>query len=226
MSLSNILNRFYNMFQFKREDGEIKVQKRNNSLLDDTPDKPVSFGYKTSWLAVKDTNINKIVNDLNIKVIGKANWESGLSAAYNGGAVFITPPINEWTFVVGLYFDNGKDFVSTIAKSIPDFYYFFTERVSETHAWVSVKNKAIIRAFGYSGGNGEILFDYGSPTGEEMSLGLTFEKLRNNEWDDDTRIPNEDDVLAISAAWTINTLEIDNMDEKESIGIVGIFDHN
>ena len=58
-----------------------------------------------------------------------------------------------------------------------------------------------------------------------MSLGLTFEKLRNNEWDDDTKVPDEDDVPAISAAWTINTLEIDNMDVKESVGIVGVFDH-
>lgn len=225
MSLSDILNRFYNMLQFKRKENEITVQKNNNCLLDDTPDRPIAFGYKTSWLSVKDTNINKIVDDLNIKVIGKANWESGLNAAYNDGAVFIAPPINEWTFVVGLYFDNWKDFVSTIAKSIPDFYYFFTERVSETHAWISVKNKAIVRAFGYSGGSGEILFDEGNPTLEEISLGLEFEKLRNNKWDDDTKVPDEDDVLAISSTWTINTLEIDNMDVKESVGIVGIFDH-
>ena len=83
-----------------------------------------------------------------------------------------------------------------------------------------------MRAFGYSGGSGEILFDEGNPTLEEISLGLEFEKLRNNKWDDDTKVPDEDDVLAISSTWTINTLEIDNMDVKESVGIVGIFDHN
>jgi hypothetical protein len=76
--------------------------------LDSTEDTPIGFSYKNNWFAIKTTNTNAVLELLKPKQLTKANWASGIELAYSHDftdkkqyPVFITPPVNGWTFVVG-----------------------------------------------------------------------------------------------------------------------------
>ncbi len=65
--------------------------------IDTTPDKPVNFGYKNSWLAVRASDSKGVIESLAIDNLQLANWHTGFVAAYNGQA-FVSPPVNGWVF--------------------------------------------------------------------------------------------------------------------------------
>ena len=60
-------------------------------VLDDTPDGPVPFGYKTSWAAVKCGSPDEVINALQLSG-RRAGWTTGLAAAMRGQGVFVSPP--------------------------------------------------------------------------------------------------------------------------------------
>lgn len=64
-------------------------------------DKPIDFGYKTVWIAVKTSDKQQIAKILNIKNTRPSNWKSDINHAYEN-SIFITPQIGEWTLVVGM----------------------------------------------------------------------------------------------------------------------------
>lgn len=64
-------------------------------------DKPIDFGYKTVWIAVKTSDKQQIAKILNIKNTRHSNWKSDINHAYEN-SIFITPQIGEWTLVVGM----------------------------------------------------------------------------------------------------------------------------
>ena len=59
-------------------------------VLDDTPDGPVPFGYKTSWAAVKCGSPDEVINALQLSG-RRAGWTTGLAAAMRGQGVFVSP---------------------------------------------------------------------------------------------------------------------------------------
>jgi hypothetical protein len=112
-------------------------------------------------------------------------------------------------------------FIGQVATFFPEFYYFGTHRVVEFHGWVKVAGGKIERAYAYLGERGETLYDSGKKTPEEIALGFAFFDERSPEAAakdyyerEDLRFPGEEDVMKISAAWTINTQTLDQRTEK------------
>ena len=65
------------------------------------------FGYKCGWLAVFSKNAERVADA--VGATRSTGWEAGVAAAYTG-AVFVTPEVDGWTFVVSTAFadeDHG-----------------------------------------------------------------------------------------------------------------------
>jgi hypothetical protein len=75
--------------------------------------------------------------------------------------------------------------------------YFKTYRVAEYHAWGRFVHGQTIRAYSYLGERGEVLLDMGKKTSDELDVL------------DEDEIPNEQTVMDIAAAWSVDpsTLE-------------------
>jgi hypothetical protein len=200
-------------------------------LVPATPDAPHSFGYKMAWFAIPSADSAKVMSALGLGDAIPANWASGVGAVYSDvSQVFVTPPVEGWTLVLGLglpSFDTPERtreflaFVDKVATSFPAFYYFGTHRVVEFHGWVKVAGGKIERAYAYLGERGETLYESGKKTPDEIALGFAFFDERSPEAASkgyyerkDLRFPNEEDVMKISAAWTINTQTLDKHTEK------------
>jgi hypothetical protein len=195
------------------------------------PDSPQSFGYKMAWFAIPAEDSARVISVFRFKNARPANWVAGVQTVYSDlRHAFVTPPVDGWTLVLGLglpSFDTEERtreflaFIDTVAASFPDFYYFGTHRVVDFHSWVRVSDRKIQRAYAYLGERGETLYESGSKTEEEIALGFDFFDERSHEAAseayferEDLRYPNEEDVMRISAAWTINTQTLDQRTEK------------
>src|SRR5262245_28535261 len=70
---------------------------------------PVSFGYKMGWLAIRSTDRDAVVQSLRLTESREVTWNTGIETVYRDfyklfgrfSAVFVSPPVNDWTFVVG-----------------------------------------------------------------------------------------------------------------------------
>jgi hypothetical protein len=72
------------------------------------PGLPMSFGYKTMWVAIRCDSAQKVLDALQLASASPADFGVGLERAYEdglggvfGGSVFVTPPLKGWVLVVG-----------------------------------------------------------------------------------------------------------------------------
>src|SRR5688572_18490413 len=195
------------------------------------PDSPQSFGYKMAWFAIPTEDSARVISAFGFRNARPANWVAGIQTVYGDlGYAFVTPAVDGWIMVLGLglpSFDSDERtrellaFIDTVAASFPDLYYFGTHRVVDFHGWVRVSDGKIQRAYAYLGERGETLYERGNKTEVEIALGFHFFDERSHEAAsegyferEDLRYPNEEDVMRISAAWTLNTQTLDQRTEK------------
>jgi hypothetical protein len=181
--------------------------------------RPQPFGYKCAWLAIKGTTIAKVRAALPVIRSKQATWQDGIAAVYEFDLtrrrVFVSPEVNGWTFVVsplGLPAESvACDLTVRLSAELKTTAQFFaTHRVVELHVWVLATSGKLVRAFGYLGESGAVLFDRGKPTDAERSLGVT--KLKT---------PNEQTVMSIAAAWSIDPTSLADVDGGQGQGLLG-----
>jgi hypothetical protein len=179
----------------------------------------MSFGFKTSWLAVRDAGPDEVADALDLRHRQRIDWESGTELAYRQGA-FVARPVPEWTLAHGrihLTHETGPscpDFPSwlrALAARVGDLQFFGTDRVSEYHAWAKVESGELTRAYCYIGMSGEVPLRRGEPTAVERELGVGlvgWEEVRQDwgdaEWDAwHEAMPTEQEVMRIAADWSV-----------------------
>ena len=182
------------------------------------PSRPISFGYKCSWLAIKGRGPSEVLKALSVKDPTPANWDDGFKAIYeldfSRRRVFVTPAIDGWVFVVGTLGlppmgseddDESIAFTTRLSADLKTtVQYFCTNRVVEQHGWILAQDGALVRAHAYLGESGETLFDQGKPTEPEISLGEAVSR------------PNEDVVMSIAGAWGLSPQKLDTMNLSPS----------
>lgn len=188
------------------------------------PDGPEPFGYKATWIAARTSDPQRVAEALGLRDLRISSWRDGLAAAY-GAQVFVTPPLSGWVLAVGatLPASNGEGTPDThlpwfqaLAGRFPEVQYFSTHRVVEWHAWAKAVNGVIVRRYAWLGEQGCSIWDDGTPTPEEAKLGLKFPVDL-----DSATCPDEDHVLAMARAWSIDPGRIDQLDLPPSLGLVG-----
>ncbi|MFJ5779012.1 hypothetical protein [Streptomyces sp. NPDC093094] len=194
----------------------------------------MSFGYKTSWLAVRDAGPEEVADALGLRHRRSTDWASGTELAYRQG-VFVARPVPGWTLAHGrIHLTRETDathpdfpaWLRTLAARVGDLQYFGTDRICEYHAWARVESGELTRAYCYIGMSGAVPLRLGEPTTVEKELGVGLvgrEEVRQDwgdaEWDAwHAAMPGEQHVMRIAADWSICPHDI----ADDSVGTPGI----
>lgn len=197
--------------------------------IDSTPDTPKSFGYKTSWLAIRTETPKSVIEALSLEQVQPANWHTGIAAAYQTG-IFVSPSVAGWVLVVSCDIPDlgsssdpdcwGKA-LTPLARGFSALQYFSTHRVVEYQAWARFANGELTRAYAWLGEAGETLIDFGNPTDEEIDLGHDFFDSRSPDadsegyWDrEDLSAPRETDVMNLAGMWSVDPTELEERTEE------------
>ena len=194
------------------------------------PDKPIGFGYKNKWIAVKSTSKEEVAKFLNLRNVKESNWENGIKYGYEKG-IFITPEINGWILVLGidisdLEIEETKDFLKRTSKEFGECQIFLTHRVVEYHFWGLARNGKIERLYSYIGESGENMIINGEPTEIERNFNLvdsfSDESKEDEYWErEDIEIPDEGTVMNIAENWSVNPTKIGEYQNIGGVGLIG-----
>jgi hypothetical protein len=207
------------------------------TMFAEAPDRPAEFGYKMAWLAVRTRDTAALLDALGVVNPTPCNWSSGVGTVYDNaqGAnrVFVTPPVNGWTFVVGLAlpYPVGRNFVDTcmpllvgLGSRFIEVQYFFAYPPIDVFAWARMIDGRLVRAFAI--GDEGIIWRKGRPTREERSLGLKlfeFRGLKGRRGDAGGEImlhPTEEHVMRLASKWSLDPTKLDREACLPGIGYI------
>ena len=220
---------------YAKKKGITAEYKSESKKIDIEKDKPIDFGYKTVWIAVKTDNKERIVEILGLKNIQSSNWKSGIETAYDNG-VFITPQIGKWTLAVGIKWSNSNDLeninklektINRLSDEFGEAQSFGTHRVVEYHHWMKSVNGKITRIYSYIGESGESIKVFGDLTDPEIGLNLfnSFSKEAKSDeyWNrEDLDYADEELVMKIADNWSVNPTKLtERKDIQDELGLIG-----
>jgi len=222
------------------------------------PDHPINFGFKICWFAIRTTDGAAIGRILGLRNQQPANWASGIAFAYDApepkskfAKVFVSPPVDGWTLVIGFGLPYpadvsseanlriGRDFrrhFLNLASHFDDVQFFGTYRVVGFNAWARARGGHVERVFSMS--DGEVLANEGPQSSEEAHLGLLdlgnqapvkataflFEHMssRRSQGQERSPIPDEQDTIDMAGAWSIDPTQLESMMQSKGVGLVGL----
>ena len=202
-------------------------------VYDDTPDRPVSFGYKCFWITIKSGETEQIADLLSLDKKTPCNWKAGIDNGYlygDGVPVFLSPPVRGWSFLVGrcalpdpeTHHDELVELLNRLSKNFGEACFFGTIRTTGFAAWFRSQNGQIVRKFMYAD---EVIYDEGNRIGIESDVAYIdhdFDSEKEKSIKRAEFCGDENWVIQIAADWTIDpsTLEYQKKTPK-AVGILG-----
>jgi hypothetical protein len=154
------------------------------------------------------------------------NWNNGLGTVYSeadaDSTVFVTPPVNGWTFVVGLAIPQplGKAFVDKATALILDLgvhfievQYYLAYPAFDCFAWARVVNGKLLRA--YAVNDEGVVWNKGRTSKEERTLGVKLYEVRGvktrqgDAGGELVMYPTEQHVLQVAGKWGLDPSKLD-----------------
>ncbi|GGN07788.1 hypothetical protein GCM10010109_16330 [Actinoplanes campanulatus] len=169
-----------------------------------------SFGIKICWLAVRGSTVEEVAAAVGLEGAWEEGWEEGVAAAYEDG-VFVSPPAAGWIFVVGqvLGAPMAADLSARLGAEVQ---FFGNHRVVDyAECALAVGGRLIRHVYCCEGVEG--CQQQGEPTPVEIELG----------WSDDWWI-DQDDVMRIAAAWSIDPHALNVTESSPRPGLLGRID--
>lgn len=212
---------------------------RGRVIFDAAPDRPLPFGDDMTWLALRTTDTEAVADMLGVAEATPANWNSGLGTVYDRqlgpSRVFVTPPVDGWTFVVGLalphpsaggFADKCSPLLLRLASRFAEVQLFSACPVVDLYAWVRLSGRDLVRAFATL--DGEVVWSKGRRTREEQALGLRFFELRgvaDRAGDAGAGLvlaPTAEHVLQIAGSWSRDPSALQARDAPPGLGLVAL----
>jgi hypothetical protein len=155
------------------------------------PDRPVAFGYKQVWLAVRDAEPQVVADIVGVIDRRASTWKEGIDRAYEQGFdrerqewrkwqdIFVSPRVLGWTLAVGGIgalpapsMPEWLPWVCDLSRKLGHVQSFGTHRVSSAVFWAKAERGHVLRAYAYADGSTSV--NVGDLTPEETSLGFDF----------------------------------------------------
>lgn len=195
-------------------------------IFEQSPDQPAGFGYRMAWIAVRTRDTEAVLEELDLVAAEPCNWRSGIGTVYDAELgddhVFISPPVNGWTFVVGLaiphpvgraFADNCLPLLTRLGKRFVEVQYFFAYPPIDVFAWARLIEGRVVRGFAIT--DSGVVWNRGRSTKEERALGLKlfdFRGVRGRKGDAGGEIilyPTEEHVLSLAGRWSLDPTQLD-----------------
>lgn len=205
-------------------------------LFEHSPDRPAAFGYRMAWLAVRTRDTEAVLDELDLVAPEPCNWRSGIGSVYDDRLgddhVFVSPPVNGWTFVVGLalpyptgrgFADKALPLLDRLGRRFVEVQYFFAYPPIDVFAWARLLEGRVVRAFAIT--DSGVVWNRGRTTKEERALGLKlfdFRGVRGRKGDAGGEMilyPTEEHVLRLAGRWSLDPTRLDKADLPPAPGI-------
>jgi hypothetical protein len=147
--------------------------------------------------------------------------------------VFVSPPVGDWTFVVGLplphpvgrgFIDKCTPLLVELGGHFPEVQYFFSYPPIDFYAWARVHDGGLTRAFAMT--DEGIVWNKGRTTKEERGLRLKLFELRGvqgRKGDAGGEMilhPTEEHVMRLANRWSIDPTTLDGIAVDAGVGYV------
>lgn len=201
------------------------------------PDRPVGFGYRMTWLAIRTRDVVAVIEALRLNAPEAANWKTGLGSVYDRslgeGHVFVSPPVNGWTFVVGLplpapvsrrFVDKATPLLIELGRTFVEVQYFSSMPAIDYFAWARMIDGRVTRAFAI--GDEGVIWNKGRPTKDEKAMGLKlfeFRGVRGRKGDvggEMVLYPTEDHLMSLAAKWSIDPTALAGQKADAGLGFI------
>lgn len=179
------------------------------------------------WLAIKTRDAPAVQAALALADPKTCSWSDDLAAEKQ---LFIVPPVNGWTLVMGEGLPcPGNDvdvcfrFLTALSRKLGHVQFFQADRVLHHHAWARAEAGRVVRAYAWAGGT---LWNQGAKTTAETALGLKCfaydETVSAVAWGErDLIAANVEKVPLLAARWSLNPAALDSRFWKQRRGIAG-----
>lgn len=196
-------------------------------------DRPQAFGYRMAWVAVKTRDTAKLINVLQLSDARSADWSTGVAAIYSERVglrrVFVTPPIDGWSHVVGLslphpmgdaFEDRCAPFLINLSREFGPVNYYASFPELDYFAWAYLRNGEMNR--GFACGNDGVLWNRGRIFADERAINFDLFDIRvvgDSEIAGYNSQISEQLVLELARRWSLDPTDLDERDDLEaSIG--------
>lgn len=202
-------------------------------------DRPVAFGYRMAWLAVRTRDPAAVVDALGLHDPQPCNWNAGIGTVYDARLgethVFVSPPVNGWVFVVGLplpqpvgraFVDKATPLLVGLGGRFVEVQYYFAFPPVDYFAWARMIDGRLVRAFAI--GDDGILWSKGKTTKEERALGLKLFELRgvrDRKGDAGGSLilhPTEDHVMQVARKWSLDPTQLGPASAPPGVGVIAM----
>lgn len=213
------------------------------TVYDERPDTPRSFGYGMGWLAIRTRDTARVIERLGLSDVEEANWDNGLGTVYSDehsqSHVFVSPPVNGWTFVVGLALPQpmGKAFAEKATPLLLDLgsqfievQYYLAYPALDYYGWARVIDGKLIRAYAITD-EGPV-WNKGKPGKEEKTLGIKLYEVRGvkrRKGDAGGELilyPTEGHVMQLAGKWSLDPSRLEGMAVGPARGYIGRAPYN
>ncbi len=194
-------------------------------VIDSNATGPIEFGHQHHWIAIKTTDTNSVIQLLNIHGCKETPWEEGLEAVYRRGAtVYVSPPIQGWTFVLNgnldvIYTEEKTERVlCALSQKFGEaqLYCVYAKAV-EVFQWAKARDGEIVRWVLNNQENGDLKIR-GEITSEEKETLSSPDEL-SEEWH-----ARSDEVFDIAELWSLDPSQFSPGDpESVGPGLLGRF---
>ena len=208
---------------------------------------PCSFGLRMAWMPVRTRDTARLINVLGIGPVQPIGWSAGIGAVYadSGGLnrVFVTPPVEGWSFVVSLglplpmgdaYVDKASGLIGRLSDAFGAVGYFVSYPALDFYGWAWAGDGTLQR--GFAVGREGVIWNRGAVTLDERMLAPTFfalsevgagheathAEVRGSAANEAGHPFREEDVLKLARAWSVDPTEFDGRrDLDRGIGYLG-----
>jgi hypothetical protein len=188
------------------------------------------FNQPDVWLAIRNRNVDLILETLGMQNTTPCSWEDGLENTEQRG-VFVSPPIGGWTLVIGPRLPDLNDdidalfrFITQLSARLGHVQYFHSNPALHHHAWARSEYGRIHRAFAWTD---HTIWNQGRPTLAEAQLGMICPgyddpaKAAESFGQPDFVMANAERVPALAARWSVNLSTLTAQSFNRDRGVAG-----
>ena len=191
------------------------------------PYNPLHARRPARWLAIRSRDTLAVQAALRLDNPRPCSWAEGV---FSSRKLFIAPPINGWTLVLGAGLPNPDDdvdacyrFLRALSQRLGHVQFFQADELLQHHAWAQVESGRVLRGYAWAG---TTIWNQGVKTSAEIALGMNCFGYGENPGSDDWAVAdhivaNVEKVSQLAQRWSLDPAEIDLRLVAHQSGITG-----